>query len=137
MKLEVGRILITVHVHATEDMDRVMECLEEVMPGKVGFRQTRARGTFKNPIIILEGEVKGDREAFFRSLLEALGEEERERLRRELGDRFSGGTFFIRLDKMAACMGEVRLGEGIQVATSFISYPFDQEGIVSEVRGWL
>ncbi len=136
MGIKVNRIQITTHVHATEDREKVMECLAAILPAEVDFKEIRAEGAFKNPILILEGEVKRDKKNFFKSLIERLDTKERASIKEEMERRFSDGTLFLRLDKMAACHGRVSLGEGIQVSAGFISYPHDDARIIKELKEW-
>jgi hypothetical protein len=136
MPIKVNRIQITTHVHATEDRDKVQECLAAILPAEVDFKEIRAEGAFKNPILILDGEVKRDKKNFFKALIGRLSKEDRARIKGEMERRFSRGTFFLRLDKMGACRDEVALGDGIQVSAGFVSYPFDEEKIINELKEW-
>ncbi|NOZ58980.1 MAG: hypothetical protein GXO66_05330 [Euryarchaeota archaeon] len=126
----------TCFVHATEEEERVRQALLGIFPGEVELRRTEARGQFGNPIVILEAELSRQREirAFLEKLLGGLPAEEVRRLRDEVERRFEGGRFYIRLDKMHACSGRLRLGQGIQVVLTVTSYPYSEEEIKSGLR---
>jgi hypothetical protein len=123
-------------VHATEEEERVRQALLGIFPGRVELRRSEAKGQFGNPIVILEAELSRQREirAFLKKLLGELPAEEVGRLRSELEQRFERGRFYIRLDKMHACRGRLRLGQGIQVVLTVTSYPYSEEEIKSALR---
>jgi hypothetical protein len=122
--------------HATEEVERVKQALANIFPFEVEVKHSEARGQFGNPIVILEAEVTRQREirAFLNMLMDALPEEELERLREEVEQRFEQGRFYIRLDKMKAYLGRLRLGQGLQVVLVVTSYPYNEDEIKAELK---
>lgn len=121
-------------VHATEDRDKVIKALENLFPFSISVESQRASGQFGNPIEILTVKItkaKHIRE-FLEKLKRELGEEW-ERLAEEVEDRFQSGVFYIRIDKMLAYRGELKLGQGIQIELKVTSYPYNEEKIVEEL----
>ncbi|WP_456474203.1 RNA-binding domain-containing protein [Candidatus Pyrohabitans sp.] len=126
--MRVLRVKATCFAHATEEVEKVKQALINIFPTEVEVRQSQARGQFGNPIIILEAEVKKQPEirAFLKRLIESLPSGDIERLRSEIERRFEEGRFYIRLDKMHAYSGRLRLGQGLQVVLVVTSYPYDE-----------
>ncbi len=122
--------------HATEEEERVRQALLTVFPCEVEVKRSRVRGQFGNPIVILEAELTRQRHirAFLQRLLETLPREELVRLADEVEQRFEQGRFYLRLDKMRAYLGELRLGQGIQVVLTVTSYPYSEAVIKSELK---
>ncbi len=122
-------------VHATEDREKVIKALENLFPFSISVESQRASGQFGNPIEILTVRVAKAREIkeFLEKLKQELGEEW-ERLGEEAEDRFSSGIFYIRIDKMLAYKGDIRLGQGIQIELKITSYPYNEEKIVGELK---
>jgi hypothetical protein len=122
--------------HATEEVERVKLALTNIFPIEVEVKQSHARGQFGNPIAILEAELTRQREirAFLKRLTEALPEEELKRLREEVEQRFEQGRFYIRLDKMQAYLGKLRLGQGLQVVLVVTSYPYNEDEIKEGIK---
>lgn len=133
--MRVLSVEIQTFVHATEDFDKVLTCLKNIIPFEFSYTTQKTFGHFKNPIYIL-GVVlkkKGDIEKFIAALNERLSSKDRKKIKEELEERFEEGKLYIRLDKMRAYRGEVALGEGIQVTLTATSYPFDEKKILAEL----
>lgn len=133
--MQVLNVEIQTFVHATEDFDKVLTCLKNIIPFEFRHSSQKTLGHFKNPIFILNIVLRKRREIekFIASLKERLSDEDRKKIKEELEERFEEGKFYIRLDKMRAYAGEVALGEGIQVALTATSYPFDEKKIMAEL----
>ncbi len=122
--------------HATEEVERVKQALTGIFPFDVEVKHSEARGQFGNPIVILEAEITRQREirTFLNRLIESLPEEELKRLAEEVEQRFEQGRFYIRLDKMQAYLGRLRLGQGLQVVLVITSYPYNEGEIKEELK---
>ncbi|WP_316968220.1 RNA-binding domain-containing protein [Candidatus Methanocrinis alkalitolerans] len=123
----IHRVTFRAFVASTEDDGKVREALSLFVP-KGSVSKTSAVGHFGNEIIILSatlGKKEGLR--FFLLLREALPEGDMARLRREAAQRVDDDCkLYLRLDKQAACEGEVRLadcGDAISVSAHLESYP--------------
>jgi len=103
-------------VHATEDPEKALAAIMNVLPGeareRVKLKSKELKGHHGNPIRLLRARVR-DRAlaaAIFRHVLSRLPGPDRERLLRwELKRRVSGGSLYLRLDKQWAFLGQVRL----------------------------
>ena len=107
--------VVSTLVHATEDEQRVLKALRLAMPGGAEVKQTRVRGHFGNPIVLLEARVKR-REAIqelWRNILANLRrgglEELRGSIPRKIDDRCN---LYLRFDKQRAHAGELVFSEG-------------------------
>ena len=109
----VSMIEVSLFVHATEDLDKVMESLKNVLGdniANVSFHRDDLQGHYGNPIIFLKAKIHED--ALIKGIMEALAE------RIENADRGyllsnaerctdDKGSFFLRLDKQAAYLGRI------------------------------
>lgn len=131
--MQVRSIEIQTFVHATEDFDKVLTCLKNIIPFEFSYSSEKTFGHFKNPIYILNVALKKRKEIekFLAALNERLSEEDKKKIKEELEDRFEEGKLYVRLDKMRAYHNKVVLGEGIQIALTATSYPFDEKKILA------
>ena len=109
----VSMIEVSLFVHATEDLDKVMESLKNVLGdniANISFHRDDLQGHYGNPIIFLKAKIRED--ALIKGIMEALAE------RIENADRGyllsnaerctdDKGSFFLRLDKQAAYLGRI------------------------------
>ena len=102
-------------VHATEDPNKVIKAVQQVLPANyvedVLFKKKTLRGYYRNPITLFETKIeeKNVIEALLKNLFSNLKEHERESLLREIDLHVEKGSLYIRLDKQAAFQEEVRL----------------------------
>jgi hypothetical protein len=131
--MKIQRIEIQTLVHATEDFEKVLICLKNIIPFEFSYNAQKTLGHFKNPIYILNVALRKRKEIekFIAALNERLSSEDRKKIKEELEERFEEGKLYMRLDKMRAYAGEAALGEGIQIALTATSYPFNKEKIVA------
>ena len=113
--MPVAYIDIRFFVHATEDLDKVVEAVRRVLPGDyiddIVFEKANLKGHYGNPITLLETRIK-KREiirAFVENLSSRLDELDKELLRREIDLHLERGSLYVRLDKQAAFQGELKL----------------------------
>lgn len=123
---------------ATEDPEKVLRSLQNIVTKPFEPTVEKTFGHFKNPIQVFTVHFKGRKgEELLASLIARLKPSDREGLASEVEERFVDGKLYIRLDKMRAYEGTVALGEGIQLVATITSYPFDEEHIKKELRGLL
>lgn len=136
--MQVRSIEIQTLVHATEDFDKVLTCLKNIIPCEFSYATEKTLGHFKNPIYILNVVLRKRKEIekFIAALNERLSSEDRKKIKEELEERLEEGRLYVRLDKMRAYCNEVALGEGIQVTLTATSYPFDKEKILAGLRNF-
>lgn len=105
---------INLVLHATEDEDRVLKAIEDVLlvPSK-RFSGSPSEGHFKNKIVlhkaILSSHEAGSLATQVISLLNSADREHLSRLVHEYSDE--KGNLYIRLDKQRMCQGKVSLSE--------------------------
>lgn len=134
--MRVQRIEIETFVHATEDFDKVLSCLRNLVPFDFECDVDKSEGHFGNPISILRVEITRQRQIaeFLGFMSRELPKNDRAELTEELETRLAGNKLYFRLNKMAAFRGEVTLGEGVQVVLTVTSYPYDRKGIIKGLR---
>lgn len=134
--MKIDKIEVTTLVHATEEFDRVLTCLKNIIP--VGFEYTvqKSYGHFKNPIQIIKAEIKRtkDTSVVIDNLKRSISAEDRRAILNEVDKRFDEGRLYISLDKMRAYYGDVRIGKGIQLVITGVSYPFNKKEILDGFR---
>ena len=123
------RVELAVHAHATEDPDRVMAAVFNLVPE--GLRD-RARvesqvleGHYNNPITRIVVRFEGsDAEELLRSLAGRFEETEKRVLATMVERRYDerAGRLYLRLDKQEAYLGRVRLAEGDDVVHVMVSF---------------
>jgi RNA binding exosome subunit len=114
-KIPIGYIDIRVFAHATEDIDKVLKAVWNVLPSEafdvVVFERSSLTGHHGNPIVVLEARIKDKSlcEAVFRKLASSLSALDKEQLGREVLRFVEKGSLFLRFDKQLAFLGEVKL----------------------------
>jgi len=114
-QMPIAYIDIRFFVHATEDLDKVIEAVQRVLPSDhiddIIFKKDNLRGHYGNPITLFETRIK-KREtirAFVEHLSSRLDELDKETLRREIDLHVEKGSLYVRLDKQAALQGAIKL----------------------------
>lgn len=114
-QMPIAYIDVRFFAHATEDPNKVVEAVQNVLPSdylaEITFRRRNLRGHYGNLITLFESKVR-DREtikAFVENLSTRLNETDKEILFREIGRHVEKGSLYLRLDKQAALQGELRL----------------------------
>ena len=111
----IAYIDIRVFAHATEDKDKVLSAVHNMLPtelvDKVAFKKTSLTGHYKNPIILFETRIKekGDVKAVFEKLASGLSSLDKELLNNEIKQHLEKGNLYIRLDKQSAYLNELKL----------------------------
>jgi len=102
-------------VHATEDLNKVVEAVRRLLPtnhvNEIAFERSNLEGHHGNPITLFETRVKKNEilRAVVETISSGLGELDKEALLREIGLHTEKGSLYIRLDKQAALRGEFKL----------------------------
>jgi RNA binding exosome subunit len=121
-------------VHATEDAERVRQCVRNLAGEGVELRETRTRGYHHQPLRIIECDVGGIRAV--RGLLERLGTDQ---VREDYGSTWrlrldpEEGTVHFRLAKQPLLDGRVELetsdgsGDVVKLALKLRAYPANPE----------
>ena len=139
--MSIHYITFQASVHATESDDRVKTALSLFLfENKIN--ETQTEGHFGNPIILLQGQIKGkDCTRFIDILKSSLPEYELEKLRNERCERIDDECcFHIRFDKQAAFEGRVRLAATADTITAKIkirAYPANYEKALAAAEALL
>jgi len=114
-KMPIAYIDIRVFAHATEDVEKVLKAVYNILPTELAdeivFKKTNLRGHYRNPIVLLETRIKrrDAAKAVFRKLASGLSSLDRELLNSEIRQHFNKGNLFVRLDKQSAYLNELKL----------------------------
>jgi len=113
--MPIAYVDIRFFAHATEDMDKVVEAVHQVLPSDriegIVFDKSNLQGHYGNPITLFEAKIK-DKEtirALVENLSSHLSELDKETLSREINLHVEKGSLYIRLDKQAAFQGKLKL----------------------------
>ncbi len=113
-KLPIGYIGIRVFAHATEDQERVIQALRNILPDDLAksavFKKTSLTGHHGNPITMVETEV-AERQRLMAALAkigERLTSLDRQTLNNEIEMHLEKSNLFLRFDKQQAFLGELR-----------------------------
>lgn len=125
-------------IHATESEEKVLEAMRFVT-GKGELAATKTHGHYGNPITIIEGEIRREREIseFFRRMDERTNREIISSLEFRVDDECH---LFFRLDKQAAYQGMIILAERedfIQVRGKIKCYPRNRDNAIVSIREYL
>jgi len=100
--------------HATEDPNKVIEAVHNVLPinyvDNITFTRRNLRGHFGNPITLFEARIMDKKtiKAFVENLSAHLNDSDKETLRKEIDKHVEKGSLYVRLDKQAALHGELK-----------------------------
>lgn len=114
-RVPIAYIDIRVFAHATEDTDKVLSVVRNILPtelvDKVAFKKTSLTGYYKNPIILFETRIKEKDvvKAVFEKLASGLSSLDKELLNNEIKRYLYKGNLYFRLDKQSACLNELKL----------------------------
>jgi RNA binding exosome subunit len=114
-KLPVAYVDVRFCAHATEDVDKVVEAVQNILPSDhiedISFKRSNLEGHYGNPITFFETRIK-DKEtvrALVENLSANLSSLDKEELGRTINRYVEKGSLYIRLDKQAALKGKIKL----------------------------
>jgi len=114
-QIPVAYIDIRFFVHATENLDKVVEAVQHFLPSDyiddISFKKDNLKGHHGNPITLFETRIKNREiiKAFVENLSSRLDELDKEVLRGEIDSHVEKGSLYVRIDKQAALQGELKL----------------------------
>ncbi|ABU81424.1 RNA-binding domain-containing protein [Ignicoccus hospitalis] len=116
----IERVEVTVIIHATEDPEKVMESVFNLLglnKEDVDEVETlRSRGHHGNPITYVKMVIKGKKaQKALRNIISRMDELEYQILKREMDLRTEGSKLYLRFDKQRAYLNEVSLSTGSDV----------------------
>jgi len=139
-KIPIGYIDIRVFAHATEDADKVLNAIRNILPPElidiVAFKKTNLSGHYGNPIILFEAQIKERSvvQAVFERLSLGLGTLDKELLSNEIKQHLDKGSLYIRLDKQSAYLNELRFSNADPIHFRIHFKKHSQEEIVEICR---
>lgn len=133
-KIPIAAARVRALAHATEDVEKVRRTVRALAGEEVELEETRSRGYHRQPLRIIEAEVKGSRN--LRALVAMLGTDDiladyARTWERRLDDQ--EGLVHFRLAKQPLLEGRVELeaegGEGdlVKVEIKLLAYPAKSE----------
>lgn len=114
-KIPLGYIDIRVFTHATEDPEKVLTAVRNLLPlevlNTVTFKKSSLTGHHGNPIILFEARVKDKNavQAIFGKIASSLGIMDKEMLSSEIESHLERGNLYIRFDKQSAYLNEAKI----------------------------
>ena len=124
-KSPIGYISIRVFAHATEDQDRVIQALRNILPEDLAtnaiFKKTNLTGHHGNPIASIETELA--ERPKLPSALEKIGQSlaslDKEALNVEMKMHLEKGNLYLRFDKQQAFLGKLRFSSNDPIHFKF------------------
>jgi RNA binding exosome subunit len=141
-KIPIATATVRALAHATEDVERVRGTVRALVGDDVEFEETRSRGYHKQPLRIIEAEVKGSRN--LRALVSRLATDEIMADYARTWERrldAEEGLLHFRLAKQPLLEGRVELepegGEGdlVKVELKLLAYPAKPESYRKVAEG--
>jgi len=114
-KNPIAYIDIRVFAHATEDINKVLNAVRNVLPTEhldaVSFKTFNLSGHHGNPITLIETRIKDKNiaDAVLRKLSLGLNMLDKEMLNSEIRQHVEKGNLYFRLDKQSAFLNEIKL----------------------------
>ncbi len=115
--IPIAFIDIRVFAHATEDPEKVMAAVHNILPTEfidsITFKKDNLSGHYGNPVVLLKTRIKEKRVALatFEKLSSSLSIFEKDQLSKEIMQHLEKGNLYMRLDKQAAYHNEFKLCE--------------------------
>lgn len=121
--------------YATEDEPRVERALRTFLPEEFEIDRVENTGHAGDRIVVLSARVeKADALRHVLAQLERLSAEEWSQLDRELDRRVTDNCeLYLYLDKQAALVGDVTLGDGLSFRGKVEAYPAKKESAIENV----
>jgi RNA binding exosome subunit len=113
--LPIAYIDIRFCAHATEDLDKVVTAVQNVLPSDyvedIAFSRSSLEGHYGNPITFFETRIKNKEtvRALVENLSAHLTSLDKEELGRDINKHVEDGSLYLRLDKQAALKNKIKL----------------------------
>jgi RNA binding exosome subunit len=144
-KSPIGYVNIRVFAHATENQEKVIQAVRNILPVELGesavFKKTELTGHHGNPITLIEAELT-DRQKLL-SVLEKMGvglpSLDKEALSVEMELHLEKGNLYLRFDKQQAFLGELRFSSNdpIHFRVHFRNKSSDEIVVICKEAGLL
>jgi RNA binding exosome subunit len=145
MKSQISYIDISFFAHATEDQNKVLTAVKNILPrnyaDKISFSKSNLRGEYGNPIIFFKTQLREPEitELLLSNISLNLPAIDKEDLHRNLSLHLSGGSLYIRLDKQEAFKGRFKLcrADPIRIHIKFKTSKLEEIRKICQVIGLL
>jgi RNA binding exosome subunit len=113
-QLPVAYVDVRFCAHATEDVDKVVEAVQNVLPSDhiedITFKRSNVEGHYGNPITLFDTRIKDKKivRALVENLSANLSSLDKEELGRTINRCVEKGSLYIRLDKQGALRGKTK-----------------------------
>jgi len=113
-QLPVAYVDVRFCAHATEDVDKVMEAVQNVLPSEhmedISFKRSNLEGHYGNPITFFDARIKHKEtvRALVENLSANLSSLDKDELGRTINRCVEKGSLYIRLDKQAALQDKIK-----------------------------
>jgi RNA binding exosome subunit len=144
-KPPVGYIDVRVFAHATEDPEKVLAAVRNLLPDELSeevvFQKTQLTGHHGNPISLFEAKLEDKQvlPAVLNKLGAGLTSLDKEQLDREMRLHVEKRNLYLRFDKQLAFKGEVRFSQNdpIHVKIHFKNKTFEEINAICRETGLL
>ncbi|MFP3045534.1 MAG: RNA-binding domain-containing protein [Thermocladium sp.] len=125
MRCIIDRLEVETHAHATEDLGKVIQALNNLV-GQVTYETIQVQGHYGNPITVVKAAIeKASSECLdvvVKRLLSMLSDADRQLLLLSLDERMDGDKLYLRFNKQSAYRGLARLDDGGDVIKVVIHF---------------
>lgn len=125
MRCIIDRLEVETHAHATEDLGKVIQALNNLV-GQVTYETIQVQGHYGNPITVVKaamGKASGEcLDVMAKRLLSMLSDADRQLLLLSLDERMDGDKLYLRFNKQSAYRGLARLDDGGDVIKVVIHF---------------
>jgi RNA binding exosome subunit len=114
-KNDIIHVELSFFAHATEDRDKVLKAVRNLLPAEfveeVDISRKNLKGEYGNPIVFHKAMIRNPElaETIIRNIGLNLSPLDKETLSDELDLRLKKGNLYLRLDKQAAFKGKIKL----------------------------
>jgi hypothetical protein len=134
---------VSTFVHATEDEEKVLKAMRNIIPAEAKIDVKRLKGHYGNPISLLESRItrKATLRKWWEDLTKKLGEMEVEKIRWAIPAKIDESCqLYLRFDKQRAYLDELIFTEGedtIHLKLKIGAWPAKQKVAVEAVTRFL
>lgn len=132
-------VRIDVIVHATEDVDKILGSIHDVLGTDTGmFTITKAEGHYHNPILRTLATLRGKRATLILDRIRnGLSVDDIQHLSSTLKSRINGSALYLRLSKQDMILGKITLqdSDAVRLRISIPAYNRSQDEMFRTALG--